>query len=96
MNADAVYWHRDYTAARVELEESLRKDLIQHGCDAQSMKSELLVEPWELDTRFNVLHEYMKAWMNLPPPPMPVPTPKITSVNVSSVSLEELATNFSF
>mmetsp|Transcript_20294 Transcript_20294/g.81822 ORF Transcript_20294/g.81822 Transcript_20294/m.81822 type:complete len:105 (-) Transcript_20294:2120-2434(-) len=59
----------------MDREEKLRQTLISKGFDARSLKSELLVEPWELETRFTVLHNYMAAWMNFPPPPMPSPAP---------------------
>mmetsp|Transcript_20291 Transcript_20291/g.81801 ORF Transcript_20291/g.81801 Transcript_20291/m.81801 type:complete len:682 (-) Transcript_20291:940-2985(-) len=96
VEADAVYWHRQYNISTMDREEKLRQTLISKGFDARSLKSELLVEPWELETRFTVLHNYMAAWMNFPPPPMPSPAPapapliKGGSKSVTSLSVDEL------
>mmetsp|Transcript_10491 Transcript_10491/g.32066 ORF Transcript_10491/g.32066 Transcript_10491/m.32066 type:complete len:796 (-) Transcript_10491:71-2458(-) len=97
VKADTIYWHRRYSSSCVVKEEALRRELIDSGIDAQSLKSELLVEPWELESKFTVLHDYMKAWMNVPPPPMPVPEPAPLSdydrdeeTPVSSMSTEQL------
>uniref|UniRef100_A0A7S0BSU6 Photolyase/cryptochrome alpha/beta domain-containing protein n=1 Tax=Rhodosorus marinus TaxID=101924 RepID=A0A7S0BSU6_9RHOD len=96
VEADAVYWHRQYNIATIDREEKLRQTLASTGIDARSLKSELLVEPWELETRFTVLHNYMTAWMNFPPPPMPSPAPapvplvKGGNKAVPSLSIDEL------
>lgn len=90
VGADAVFWNRCYEPELLRRDERLRAELAASGLTAESFKSELLVEPWELQDEgvpgggggdsgvssgFRTFHAYMRAWMTLPPPPQPFSSP---------------------
>lgn len=96
--ADAVFWNRCYEPELLTRDEKLRNELAQEGLTAESFKAELLVEPWELSNTqlapcFATFHEYMRAWMTLPPPPQPLPCPsrlKSIKTTVKNTQIDKL------
>jgi len=86
--AEAVYWNRVYDPVVLRRDEEVRRRWSKHHHLAvESFKAELLVEPWEVcatesrpasfgDRPLDTFHEFMSAWMAMPPPPEPLPAPK--------------------
>lgn len=99
--ADAVFWNRRYEPDLLHRDERLRTQLVSMGLTAESFKSELIVEPWELtcsssSPRFQDFHSYFPRWLNLPSPPLPLPSPprlkrlgfEVVSVDINDLGLE--------
>lgn len=99
--ADAVFWNRRYEPDLLHRDERLRTQLVSMGLTAESFKSELIVEPWELtcsssSPRFQDFHSYFRRWLNLPSPPLPLPSPprlkrlgfEVVSVDINDLGLE--------
>lgn len=96
--ADAVFWNRRYEPDLLHRDERLRAHLVSMGLTAESFKSELIVEPWELtysstSPRFQDFHSYLRCWLNLPSPPLPLPSPphlKRLGFDIVSVDIDDL------
>ena len=78
--ADAVYWNRVYDQGSRERDGRLKQALAARGVTAESLKANLLFEPWEVRTLaggpFKVFTAFWRACRNLPSPGQPLPAPK--------------------
>eukprot|EP00166_Cyanidium_caldarium_P006508 ctg_979.g334 len=78
-SASAVFFNRCYDGHALETDRVLEERLASQGVEVVGLKSELLLEPWEVlrDTNepFNEFHPYMERWLagEQPPPPSPPP-----------------------
>lgn len=75
----AVFWNRRYGAAEIALDSAVKKRLTDLGVKAQSFKSRLLHEPWDITNQagkpFQVFTPYARAVMRRPiEPPIPAPS----------------------
>lgn len=79
-DAEAVYWNRAYDDGSRERDGRLQLALSQRGVAAESLKANLLFEPWEVKTLagepFKVFTAFWRACRNLPSPGAPLPAPK--------------------
>jgi deoxyribodipyrimidine photo-lyase len=79
-DAEAVYWNRIYDQGSRERDARLKLALSQRGVAAESLKANLLFEPWEVKTvagePFRVFTPFWRACRNLPSPGQPLPAPK--------------------
>jgi deoxyribodipyrimidine photo-lyase len=79
-DAEAVYWNRIYDQGSRERDTRLKQTLAQRGVRAESLKANLLFEPWEVKTRvgepFKVFTAFWRACRALPSPGQPLPAPK--------------------
>lgn len=78
--ADTVYWNRRYEVHNRETDTSIKSDLRDKGLDAISFKANLLIEPWEVETKsgdpFKVFTPFWKASLNIIDPADPLLAPK--------------------
>lgn len=78
--ADAVFWNRTYDKGSRERDARLKAALGERGVRAESLKGNLLYEPWEVRTLggdpFKVFTPFWRACCNLPSPGQPLPAPK--------------------
>ncbi|MBL0901589.1 MAG: deoxyribodipyrimidine photo-lyase, partial [Reyranella sp.] len=78
--ADAVYWNRVYDRGSRERDARLKSALGARGVRAESLKANLLYEPWEAKTLsgdpFKVFTPFWRACCNLPSPGHPLPAPR--------------------
>jgi len=74
--ATVIFWNRAYEPVYLKTEERVISVFSGKAVSLVSFKSELLVEPWELQNEnspfFPNFHSYMRAWMLRLPPPEPV------------------------
>ena len=77
--ASAVFFNRCYDGHALETDRVLEERLALQGVEVIGLKSELLLEPWEVlrDTNepFYEFHPYLERWLagDQPPPPSPPP-----------------------
>jgi deoxyribodipyrimidine photo-lyase len=78
--ADAVYSNRVYDRGSRERDARLKSALGARGVRAESLKANLLYEPWEAKTLsgdpFKVFTPFWRACCNLPSPGHPLPAPR--------------------
>ena len=78
--AEVVYWNRIYDQGSRERDARLRAALGQRGVRAESLKANLLFEPWEVKTLsgepFKVFTPFWRTCRGLPSPGHPLPAPK--------------------
>ena len=79
-DARTVYWNRVYDQGSRERDTRLKQALSQRGVAAESLKANLLFEPWEVTTQsgapFKVFTAFWRACRSLPSPGQPLPAPK--------------------
>ncbi len=79
-DAGAVYWNRVYDRGARERDSRLKQALSQRGMAAESLKANLLFEPWKAKTLagdpFKVFTAFWRACRSLPSPGEPLPAPK--------------------
>ena len=79
-DASAIYWNRAYDQGGRERDERIKKGFERHGLVAESLKGNLLFEPWEVRTAangdFKVFTAFWRACRSLPSPGEPLPAPK--------------------
>jgi deoxyribodipyrimidine photo-lyase len=79
-DARTVYWNRVYDRGSRERDTRLKQALSQRGVAAESLKANLLFEPWEVKTLagapFKVFTAFWRACRSLPSPGQPLPAPK--------------------
>jgi deoxyribodipyrimidine photo-lyase len=79
-DARTVYWNRVYDQGSRERDTRLKQALSQRGVAAESLKANLLFEPWEVKTLagdpFKVFTAFWRACRSLPSPGQPLPAPK--------------------
>jgi deoxyribodipyrimidine photo-lyase len=79
--AEVVYWNRIYDQGSRERDARLKTALGERGVRAESLKANLLYEPWEVKTLsgdpFKVFTPFWRACRNLPSPGHPLPAPKV-------------------
>jgi len=77
--AEVVYWNRVYDCGSRDRETCLKQALFQRGVAAESLKANLLVEPWEVKTLaggpFKVFTAFWRACQGLPSPSEPLRAP---------------------
>lgn len=84
--ADAVYWDRCYEPAAIKRDKAIKKNLRDDGLEAKSFNTNLLFEPWEVETKtggpYKVFTPFWRTCMERPGPGRPcdvpdaVPAPK--------------------
>ena len=78
--AEVVYWNRIYDQGSRERDARLRAALGERGVRAESLKANLLFEPWEVKTLsgepFKVFTPFWRTCRGLPSPGHPLPAPK--------------------
>jgi len=78
--AHTVYWNRAYDDASRARDTDLKQSLRSRGIGAESLKGNLLFEPWEVKTAtgtpFKVFTPFWRACRALPSPTTPLPAPK--------------------
>ena len=79
-DAHSIYWNRIYDQGSRERDTRLKQALTERGVAAESMKGNLLFEPWEVKTLagapFKVFTAFWRACRTLPSPGMLLPAPK--------------------
>jgi deoxyribodipyrimidine photo-lyase len=74
-----VYWNRRYEPAIVARDTEIKRTLREAGLDVQTFNSQLLHEPWALQTQaghpFRVFTPFWRACLAAPAPPAPRPAP---------------------
>ena len=79
-DAKAVYWNRVYDQGSRDRDARLKQALVARGVAGESLKANLLFEPWEVKTAagdaFKVFTPFWRACRALPPPGRPLPAPK--------------------
>jgi deoxyribodipyrimidine photo-lyase len=79
-DAGTVYWNRVYDQGSRERDARLKQASRKRGVAAQSLKANLLFEPWEVATQaggpFKVFTAFWRACRSLPSPGQPLPTPE--------------------
>jgi deoxyribodipyrimidine photo-lyase len=77
--ARSVYWNRRYEPAIVARDTEIKRTLRATGLDVQTFNSQLLHEPWALQTQagqpFRVFTPFWRACLAAPAPPAPRPAP---------------------
>ena len=77
--AEAVFWNRLYEPDAVERDTRIKSRLRERGVEANSFKSGLLHEPWELETGkgepYRVFTPFWKAALQRPDPGAALPAP---------------------
>nr|WP_296338565.1 deoxyribodipyrimidine photo-lyase [Reyranella sp.] len=78
--AEAIYWNRVYDQGSRERDARLKQFFTQRGIVAESLKANLLFEPWEVKTLagepFKVFTPFWRACRNLASPDMALPAPR--------------------
>src|SRR5260370_4666462 len=76
MDAQAVYWNRVYGQGSRERDARLKQAFVARGVSAESLKANLLFEPWEVKTLggepFKGFTPFCRTF---PRPPSPTPSP---------------------
>lgn len=79
-DASAVYWNRAYDPASCERDERVKSTLEARNVAAESLKANLLYEPWEVKTAtggsFKVFTAFWRACRGLRSPGAGLPSPK--------------------
>jgi deoxyribodipyrimidine photo-lyase len=79
-DAGAIYWNRQYEGAARERDARLKQSFKARGVVAESLKANLLFEPWEVrtagGTEFKVFTAFWRACLKLPAPAGPLPAPR--------------------
>jgi deoxyribodipyrimidine photo-lyase len=79
-DVSAVYWGRAYDIATRERDTRIKQALNDRGVVAESLKSNLLYEPWEVKTMaggsFKVFTAFWRACRELPSPGATLPVPR--------------------
>src|SRR5512139_3942637 len=79
-DARAVYWNRVYDQGSRQRDTRLKQALSRRGVAAESLKANLLFEPWEVKTLagepFKVFASFWRACRSLPSPGRPLPAPR--------------------
>ncbi len=93
-DASALYWNRAYDLATCERDERVKLALTRRGVSAESLKANLLYEPWEVKTGsggpFKVFTAFWRACRELPSPGAALPTPKALPAPETWVSSDAL------
>ena len=94
--AQRVVWNRRYDPDGVSTDTSIKTELQAHDIEVKSFNGNLLMEPWELETKTGGPYKvFTPFWKNLISHPLmmaPLPGPsKLPPVHYTSVKLEELA-----
>jgi deoxyribodipyrimidine photo-lyase len=79
-DAQAVYWNRVYDQGSRERDARLKQAFVARGMSAESLKANLLFEPWEVKTLggepFKVFTPFWRACRGLASPERPLPAPR--------------------
>ena len=79
-DAQAVYWNRIYEGGSRERDARLKQALAERGVAGESLKANLLFEPWEVKTQagepFKVFSAFWRACRSVPSPGPPLPAPE--------------------
>lgn len=79
-DAKVVYWNRIYDQGSRERDGRIKQALTSRGVAAESLKANLLFEPWEVRTLagdpFKVFTPFWRACRALPSPGQPLPAPR--------------------
>ncbi len=93
--ADEVHWNRRYEGWARDIDEVIKTDLKTRGIKAESHKSNLLIEPWEVATKtggfYKVFTPFWRAAKNLFTVDAPLPTPQALAC-VDDVPSDDLKT----
>ncbi|MDH7795276.1 MULTISPECIES: deoxyribodipyrimidine photo-lyase [unclassified Beijerinckia] len=77
--ASHVFWNRRYDAAGIEIDKTLKAELLNAGTHAESFNGQLLNEPWTMTTKiggpFKVFTPYWRACLAMPDPDAPQRAP---------------------
>jgi deoxyribodipyrimidine photolyase len=80
VDAQAVYWNRIYDQGSRERDARLKQAFMARGVAAESLKANLLFEPWEVKTLggepFKVFTPFWRACRGLVSPERPLPAPR--------------------
>ena len=80
VDAQAVYWNRIYDQGSRERDARLKQAFMARGVAAESLKANLLFEPWEVKTLggepFKVFTPFWRACRGLASPERPLPAPR--------------------
>ncbi|MDP1962292.1 MAG: deoxyribodipyrimidine photo-lyase, partial [Reyranella sp.] len=78
--AEAIYWNRVYDQGSRERDARLKQSFTRRGVVAESLKANLLFEPWEVKTQagepFKVFTPFWRACRTLAAPDMTLPAPR--------------------
>lgn len=98
VEADAVYWNRRYCPSEQKKEAELASFLRGRGISCYDFRSDLLVEPEDLELSHSDFRSFHRAWrrrLRTSPPPKPLPSLTdpircFASHSVQSTPLDEL------
>ena len=81
VDTQAVYWNRIYDQGSRERDARLKQAFMARGVAAESLKANLLFEPWEVKTPlggepFKVFTPFWRACRGLASPERPLPAPR--------------------
>ncbi|EME30613.1 Cryptochrome-1 [Galdieria sulphuraria] len=92
IGATVIFWNRAYEPIYLKAEERVISMFSGSTVKLVSFKSELFVEPWELQNDhspfFPDFHSYMRAWMLQLPPPEPLSISKQYCTSLPYTELE--------
>lgn len=78
--AEAIYWNRVYDQGSRERDARLKQSFTRRGVVAESLKANLLFEPWEVTTQggepFKAFAPFWRACRNLASPATALPAPR--------------------
>ena len=93
--ADAIYWNRIYDQGSRARDARLKQFFSGRGVVAESLKANLLFEPWEVKTlageAFKVFTPFWRACRNLASPDMTLPAPRALPVPARWPASDRLA-----
>jgi len=79
-DAEAIYWNRVYDQGARERDARLKQSFTRRGVVAESLKANLLFEPWEVTTQagepFKTFTSFWRACRNLASPVTALPAPR--------------------
>lgn len=92
--AKAVYWGRRYERAAIARDSAVKSYLTAQGIEARSFNHSLLIEPWDVQSKtgtpYLVFTPYYKRVLEILPEIVPLPVPKIKTLTLPSLKVEEL------
>lgn len=94
-SADTINWNRRYSGEGIAIDKTIKSELSEKGLRVESFKANLLVEPWEVQTKtggyykvFSPFWRAVKANIQVPPA---LPAPEtINGFRTNSLSLDDL------
>ncbi|WP_425405779.1 cryptochrome/photolyase family protein [Hwanghaeella sp.] len=92
--ADRIVWNRLYEPWSIQRDKQLKSDLTDLGIEADSFASDMIREPWQVETKagkpFSVFSPFWRAVQDQGDPPSPLPIPDRIYFHTGHVTTDRL------